>query len=139
VHHLFDLKEKSVEELLQIGDVGDKVAASIFEYFHNEENLKMLNELHAIGLNMEAKIEGDAATKKFSGLTFLFTGTLPTLGRSKAEEMVEANGGAVLGTVSKKLNYLIVGADAGSKLEKAQKIASIIILDESEFLKMLGG
>ena len=137
IHHLFDLKEKSVEDLLQIGDVGDKVAASIFEYFHNDENLKMLSELQSHGLNMDAKIEGDAASKKFNGLTFLFTGTLPTLGRSKAEEMVEANGGAILGSVSKKLNFLVVGADAGSKLEKAQKITTIKIIDEAEFLKMV--
>jgi DNA ligase (NAD+) len=137
IHHLFDLKEKTVEDLLQIGDVGDKVAASIFEYFHNEENLKMLDELQAIGLNMEAKMEGNSSTKKFSGLTFLFTGTLPSLGRSKAEEMVEANGGAVLGTVSKKLNYLIVGADAGSKLEKAKEISTIKIIDETEFMNLV--
>ncbi|MEN9523328.1 MAG: ligase LigA, partial [Bacteroidota bacterium] len=102
-----------------------------------ENNLKMLEELKKIGLNFEAKIVGDSSTKKFNGMTFLFTGTLPTLGRTKAEAMVEENGGTVLGSVSKKLNYLIVGADAGSKLEKAQKISTIKIMDESEFLRMV--
>jgi DNA ligase (NAD+) len=67
----------------------------------------------------------------------LFTGTLPTLKRSEAEGMVEANGGQILGGVSSKLNYLVVGEDAGSKLEKAKKINSVKIISEAEFLKMV--
>ena len=72
-----------------------------------------------------------------TGQSFLFTGTLPTLKRSDAEAMVETNGGKILGGVSSKLNYLVVGEDAGSKLEKAKKINSVKIISEAEFLKML--
>jgi DNA ligase (NAD+) len=72
-----------------------------------------------------------------SGQSFLFTGTLPTLKRTQAEEMVEQNGGTILGGVSSKLNYLVVGEDAGSKLEKAKKINTVKIISEAEFLKML--
>jgi DNA ligase (NAD+) len=72
-----------------------------------------------------------------TGLTFLFTGTLPTLKRSDAEAMVEENGGQIVGGVSAKLNYLVVGEDAGSKLEKAKKINTVKIISEEEFLKRL--
>ena len=71
------------------------------------------------------------------GLSFLFTGTLPTLKRSEAEAMVEEDGGQILGGVSAKLNYLVVGEDAGSKLEKAKKINTVKIISEEEFLKMI--
>ena len=137
IRHLLDLKGMSKEQLKIMDDVGEKVAESIFEFFHNEENLKLLKELEVLGVNMIATETAGMEGKKLSGMSFLFTGTLPTLGRSKAEAMVEENGGTVAGTVNKKLNYLVVGADAGSKLEKAQKIRTIKILSEEEFLKML--
>ena len=73
-----------------------------------------------------------------TGQSFLFTGTLPTLKRSEAEEMVETNGGQILSGVSSKLNYLVVGEDAGSKLEKAKKINSVKIISEDDFLKLIG-
>ena len=77
------------------------------------------------------------AAGNLTGQTFLFTGTLPTLKRSEAEAMVEENGGQILSGVSTKLNYLVVGEDAGSKLEKAKKINSVKIISEAEFLKMI--
>ncbi|MFM2225663.1 MAG: ligase LigA [Bacteroidota bacterium] len=133
-----EIKVEDVEKkLMKFQDIGKKSAQSLIEYFSNENNLKMLEELKNLGLNFEAKVAENSLSKKFSELTFLFTGTLPTLGRSKAEAIVEEHGGTVLGSINKKLNYLIVGADAGSKLEKAQKIASIKIIDEAEFLKMV--
>ena len=79
-----------------------------------------------------------ASGGNLNGLTFLFTGTLPTLKRSEAEEMVEQNGGQILSGVSSKLNYLVVGEDAGSKLEKAKKIKTVKIISENEFLKLIG-
>ena len=79
-----------------------------------------------------------ASGGNLGGLSFLFTGTMPTLKRSDAEAMVEKNGGKITGSVSSKLNYLVVGDDAGSKLEKAKKINSVKIISEAEFLKMLG-
>jgi DNA ligase (NAD+) len=96
----------------------------------------LLKELQELGLQMEAgkkeMVEGNLNEQ-----TFLFTGTMNELKRSDAEAMVEKNGGKILGGVSSKLNYLVVGADAGSKLEKAKKIPSIKILSEEEFIKML--
>ena len=77
-------------------------------------------------------------TGNLSGSTFLFTGTLPTLKRSEAEALAEAQGGQVLSGVSAKLNYLVVGEDAGSKLEKAKKLNTVRILTEAEFLKLVG-
>lgn len=137
VNGLFDFKNYSLEQLQQLEDVGVKVAASIFEFFQNNDNVKMLEELQALGTNMESQKKMVAADGTLSGQTFLFTGTLNKLKRSQAEEMVEANGGKILGAVSSKLNYLVVGEDAGSKLEKAKKISSIKILSEDEFLEMV--
>ena len=77
-------------------------------------------------------------TGNLTGQSFLFTGTLPTLKRSEAEAIVEANGGIILGGVSAKLNYLVVGEDAGSKLDKAKKLNTIKIISEEEFLQMTG-
>ena len=136
VGNIFDFANYGIEELQQLEDVGVKVAASIYEFFKNEDNIKMLQHLQELGLVMEskkaAKVEGN-----FNGQTFLFTGTLNKLKRSDAEQMVEAHGGKILSGVSSKLNYLIVGDDAGSKLEKAKKIPAIHILSEDEFLKMI--
>lgn len=137
VSNIFDFASYSLEELQQLEDVGIKVAASIHEFFKNEDNIHMLQLLQGLGLVMEskkaAKVEGN-----LNGQTFLFTGTLNQLKRSDAEAMVEANGGKILSGVSSKLNYLVVGEDAGSKLEKAKKIPAIHILSEDEFIKMIG-
>ena len=139
VKHLLDFSEYSIEQLKELEDVGVKVAESIFQYFRLRENIEMLKELENAGVNLkniqqEAQIDGT-----LNGLTFLFTGTLPTLKRQEAETMAESKGGKILGGVSSKLNFLVVGEDAGSKLEKAKKIASIRILSENEFLKLLNG
>ncbi len=137
VSNIFDFTNLSLEQLQQLEDVGVKVAGSIYEFFRNEDNVKMLLQLKAIGLNMESAKTGKAADGSLAGQTFLFTGTLNKLKRSEAEEMVENNGGKILGAVSSKLNYLVVGEDAGSKLEKAKKIATVKILSEDEFLEMI--
>ena len=96
----------------------------------------MLKELETLGLQLQS-IKKQSTCGRLEGKTFLFTGTLNQLKRSQAEEMVEANGGKILSGVSSKLDYLIVGEDAGSKLEKAKKIASIQILDEDSFIKLV--
>ncbi len=136
VDDIFDLENKTVEELMQWEDVGVKVAQSIFDYFHDESNRHMLRELEKAGVQMKG-VKRDKNTGSLSGKTFLFTGTLSQLKRSEAEEMVEQNGGTILSGVSSKLNYLITGADAGSKLEKAKKMPTIQILSEEEFLRMM--
>lgn len=136
VDSIFDLQNYSEEDLQQLKDIGHKVAESIFQFFHNEDNIKMLNELKEKGINLQGdkskEIEG-----RFSGCTFLFTGTMPGLKRSEAEKMAEDNGGKLLSSVSSNLNYLVVGESAGSKLTKAQKIKSIKIINEEEFLNMI--
>lgn len=97
----------------------------------------MLEQLEKLGLQLKNIKKEHATDGNLTGLSFLFTGTLPTLKRSDAEGMVEENGGHILTGVSTKLNYLVVGEDAGSKLEKAKKINSVKIISEDEFLKLV--
>lgn len=138
VDDIFAFQHLSEEELQQMEDVGDKVSKSIYAFFHNPDNITMLEQLAAAGLQTKKPlmlpVEGNLA-----GQTFLFTGTLSKLKRTEAEERVERNGGKLLSGVSSKLNYLVAGLDAGSKLEKAKKIPGIKIIDEEEFLKILPG
>lgn len=137
VKHLLDLQNYSLEDLQNLEDIGPKVGGSIYHFFRNKDNIKMIQQLEKLGLKLKNDIKEHATGGNLTGQSFLFTGTLPTLKRSEAEGMVEANGGQILGGVSSKLNYLVVGEDAGSKLEKAKKINSIKIISEAEFLKML--
>ena len=107
-------------------------------FFRLEENRHMINELEKAGVNLSnhhKKQKNDAGV--LSGKTFLFTGTLSHFKRSDAEAMVEEKGGSIISGVSSKLNYLIVGTDAGSKLEKAKKLGSVNILTEEQFLKLI--
>jgi DNA ligase (NAD+) len=136
VDSIFDLKDLSVEELQHLKDIGNKVAESIFDFFHNDDNIQMLKQLEEKGVN----IKGDKTPQregKLSGSTFLFTGTLPTLKRSEAEKLAEENGGKLLSSVSSNLNYLVAGESAGSKLEKAKKIKTVRIITEEDFLNLI--
>ena len=137
VNHLLDFQNYSLEDLQNLEDVGPKVGGSIYHFFRNKDNIKMIQQLEKLGLKLKNEKKEHATGGNLAGQSFLFTGTLPTLKRSEAEEMVEKNGGAILSGVSSKLNYLVVGEDAGSKLEKAKKINSIKIISEAEFIKML--
>jgi DNA ligase (NAD+) len=137
VSYLPDVKDKSQEELQQLDDVGPKVASAIYEFFQNNDNLQLLKELEDLGIQLKNEHKEIHTGGNMNGLTFLFTGTLPTLKRSDAEKMVEENGGSILSGVSAKLNYLVVGEDAGSKLEKAKKLNTVKIISEEEFLSML--
>ena len=133
-----DLYDQTIEQLSTLEDVGPKVASSVVKFFSNKENRDMLDRLEASGVNLvNLKKAETQATGTLTGKTFLFTGTLNQLKRSDAENMVEEKGGAILGSVSAKLNYLVVGADAGSKLEKAKKLGSVAILDEQEFINLI--
>lgn len=136
VHHLLDFASFSLEHLQKLEDVGPKVAGSVYQFFHNDQNIQLLGELEAVGLQFKNLKKDLHAAGNLSGQTFLFTGTLVQLKRSEAEALVEQNGGKLLSGVSSKLNYLVVGEDAGSKLEKAKKIATIKVITEKEFLKM---
>lgn len=138
VEHLLDFKNFSLEQLQNLEDVGPKVAGSIYEFFSNKENIQMLEKLESLGVKLKNDKKELSTGGNLSGQTFLFTGTLAKLKRSDAEEMVEKNGGKLLSGVSSKLNYLVVGEDAGSKLEKAKKINTVKIITEDEFLSMIG-
>ncbi len=135
VNHLLDLQKMNKEELQKIDDVGVKVADSIYQFFSAPENMEMLNKLEDMGLQLHS-IKKQSASGSLNGKSFLFTGSLIKMKRTDAEELVEANGGKILSGVSSKLDYLIVGEDAGSKLEKAKKIASIQILSEDDFIQL---
>ena len=137
VGHLTDLAGYSIEDLQALEDVGPKVATSVYQFFRNPDNLRLVKELESLGLALKSGKSTTVAEGNLNGQTFLFTGTLNRLKRSEAEESVERNGGKILSGVSSKLNYLVVGEDAGSKLEKAKKIPSIHILTEDEFIKLL--
>ena len=138
VAHLLELKDFDEEKLKTLEDVGPKVAGSVVQFFNNDDNLEMIAELESLGLQLKNARKERSADGNLAGQSFLFTGTMNKLKRSEAEELVEKNGGKIVSGVSSKLNYLVVGEDAGSKLEKAKKINSIRILSEDEFLEMIG-
>ncbi|MGC4234093.1 MAG: NAD-dependent DNA ligase LigA [Niabella sp.] len=138
VSHLLDLRNLSLEELQTLEDIGPKVAGSIVHFFSSEDNINMLKELESLGIKMNNSKKQMHDGGALEGVTFLFTGTLPTLKRSEAEALAEAKGGKILSGVSAKLNYLVVGEDAGSKLDKAKKLNTVNIISEAEFLKMIG-
>lgn len=136
VNCLEDLKNFTITDLMKLPDIGDKVATEIYNFFHNEQNLKMIQQLKELGVNVCNPKEEKRG--KLAGLNFVFTGALKCCSREKAKEIVESLGGNVLDTVSKKVHYLVVGEEPGSKLQKAQKIPTIKIINEEEFLKMIG-
>ena len=137
VDYLLDFEKFSLEELQNLEDVGIKVAGSIYQFFHLEDNIRMIKKLEELCVNLRNTNKKVETNGILNQQTFLFTGSLPTLKRSEAEELVEKNGGKLLGSVSSNLNYLVVGEDAGSKLDKAKKAGSIKIISEEEFLKMI--
>lgn len=139
VDHLLALKNYTIEDLQQLDDIGPKVAGSIVNYFSNAKNIILLEELESLGVQLKNEMKTQVIEGGLTGQTFLFTGTLNKLKRSEAEAMVEAKGGKLLSGVSSKLNYLIVGEDAGSKLDKAKKLNTVNILSEDEFLKVIEG
>lgn len=128
------LMAASLEELTAVNDIGQVSAGCIRDYFDEEKNRRIIERLIAAGVNMESGEQ--ASGGRFEGMTFVITGTLPGMDRKEAQTMVEANGGKVSGSVSKKTTYLLAGENAGSKLAKAQELGTKII-DEAEFRKML--
>ncbi len=125
----------SEEELKQVNDIGEISAKSIFDYLHDSVNIDIIERLKTAGVNMtEAEKEG--ATDKLSGLTFVITGTLPTMGRKEAQELIELHGGKCAGSVSKKTNYLVAGEAAGSKLDKANALG-VTVLDEAGLISLI--
>jgi DNA ligase (NAD+) len=131
------LAAASQEELSAIRDIGKIMATSIHEWFHLEENLGLLERLRTAGVNFR-QAGNVTKAKTFSGKQFVLTGKLEGLSREQAQELIEAHGGRVTSSVSKKTDFVVAGSDAGSKLEKAQTLG-ISILDEAEFTRLLAG
>ena len=124
-------------ELVQVNDIGEISARSIYEYLHDPVNIDIISRLKAVGVNMIEE-EKEGVTDKLAGLTFVITGTLPTMGRKEAQELIELNGGKCAGSVSKKTNYLVAGEAAGSKLDKANALG-VTVLSEDELVAMING
>ncbi len=135
VNNLMELKDKEIEDLLAIPDIGETTANDLYTFFHDPENLALLRRMQEEGLNMTVT-EQEGTSEKLSGMTIVVTGTLPTLGRKEAEELIVKNGGKATGSVSKKTTYVLAGEAAGSKLEKA-KTLGIPVISEEELRKML--
>lgn len=119
-------------------DMGEKIAESVVTWFSTPSNLDLLERLAAAGLTMTFTPPASQEDNPFFGKTLVFTGTMPTLGRAEAKTMAQDVGAKVSGSVSKKTDYVIAGAEAGSKLEKAQQLG-VTVIDEAEFLRMLKG
>ncbi len=127
----------TVDELIEVNDIGEISAKSIFEYLHDSANIDIIERLKAAGVNMTQE-EKEGATEKLAGLTFVITGTLPNMGRKECQELIELNGGKCSGSVSKKTNYLVAGEAAGSKLDKANALG-VTVLDEAALIAMING
>lgn len=131
-HGLDKLAEASEEELLEVHEIGPEVARSIREWFSHARNRKLVRELEQLGVEPQAGPK--PLSGKLKGLTLVVTGTLETLSRSEAHALIEAHGGTVGASVTKKTSFLVVGAEAGSKLDKAKGLG-VSVLTEEEFLK----
>lgn len=130
-----DIMNASVEDLARVDGIGDKIAKSIYEFFHDENNIRMLSEFKNLGFKFENTVQN--RTNELEGKTFVLTGTLNSMTRDEAGDKIKMKGGKTASSVSKKTSYVIAGANPGSKLDKAQDLG-VIILNEEEFLKLIG-
>ena len=130
------LKEASVEQLTEVNDIGEVSALCIRNFFTDEKNIEILDRLKEYGVNMQAE-ETETVESVLTGKTVVVTGTLPTLGRKEASELIEKYGGKASGFVSKKTDYVLAGENAGSKLTKAQELG-IPVISEEQLKEMLG-
>ena len=129
------IESATLEELSRIEGIGDKIAQSVFAFFHNKENINMVKEFIDLGFNFnDSKIE---KSTELAGKTFVLTGTLQTMTRDEASSKIKLMGGKTSSSVSKNTSYVVAGANPGSKLDKAQKLG-VIILTEDEFLNLIG-
>ncbi len=134
--NLDTLMAADIDGLQQVSDVGPVVAASIARFFAEPHNIEVIEQLRAAGVTWPEGAPSVVASSPIAGKTFVLTGTLPTLTRDEAKDMIEVLGGKVAGSVSKKTDYVVAGAEAGSKLDKAQALG-VTILDESKFRELL--
>lgn len=130
------IMDASVDELLQVNDVGPIVAHSLHTFFAQPHNREVVEQLRAAGVHWDEAVPAEKPAQILAGMTVVLTGTLPTMGRDDAKDLLEAAGAKVSGSVSKKTHYLVAGADAGSKLTKAQELG-VPVLDEAGMLALL--
>ncbi|HEX4156358.1 MAG TPA: NAD-dependent DNA ligase LigA [Acidobacteriaceae bacterium] len=131
-----ELRSATADQLMAVNEVGPRVADAIVEFFSNKKNQQLVDDLKKLGLELTAEKRVIGTT--LAGLTFVLTGTLPTLTRDEAKARIESAGGKVSGSVSKKTNYVVAGDEAGSKLDKARELG-VEVLDEAALLKLLAG
>jgi len=137
--NVWDLANATQEELEQVDEIGVRIAESVVAFFIDVKNLIVLERLQLAGIQLEINENDQQLTSSvFEGKSFLFTGKLTQFTRDDAKEMVEQNAGKTISGVSKKLDYLVVGEKAGSKLKKAEALGTVTILTETEFLELLG-
>ncbi|MBL7791413.1 MAG: NAD-dependent DNA ligase LigA [Saprospiraceae bacterium] len=141
INHLLDLRNWTVDDYLHIKDIGPVVAENLSAFFHNARNVEMLETLETLGVNLrqtdEDRPKAADASAPLHGKTILFTGSLQKMSRKEAQEKAEAAGAKNLSAVSSKLDILVVGEDAGSKLKKARELGTVQILTEQEFLELV--
>ncbi len=131
------LMEASVEELVAIPEIGSTVAKSVRDWFDDDENRALCDRLRAAGVNTKSSRKSSASLdERFASKQFVLTGTLSTFTRDEAKALIEARGGRVNSSVSKKTDYVIAGEAAGSKLDKAESLG-VTVIDEAAFKKML--
>jgi DNA ligase (NAD+) len=133
---LDELRTASLEQLAAVNDVGPVIATSVFRWMNDSRNKALIEQLRKAELNFQSALfTPGSAAGPLAGLTFVLTGTLPNLKREQAAAKIEAAGGKVSGSVSKKTHYVVAGEDAGSKLDKAKKLG-VKVIDEAELLKL---
>ena len=123
---------------MQVSEVGAVIAAAVARFFAEPHNVEVVQALRKAGVKWrEGKLKRSAASGVAAGKTFVLTGTLPSLSRDQARDMIQAAGGKVSGSVSKKTDYVVAGADPGSKLAKAEELG-VAVIDETQLVEMLG-
>lgn len=130
------LSAATFEDLQKVPDIGEITAKNIFDFFKDEVNLKLVDELKSAGLTLEIEPVAQVSTSEIAGKSFVLTGKLEKYTRAAASRLIEERGGIVRGSVSKNTDFVIVGEDAGSKLAKAQQLG-IKILSETDFENLL--
>ena len=124
------------EELERVEEVGPRISKSILDFFARDANRELIEHMKAAGVGMTAEIK--KRSSQLAGLTFVLTGTLPTLSRDEAKKRIEEAGGKTAGSVSKKTSYVVAGEEAGSKLDKAMEL-KVPVIDEAGLLRLLAG
>ena len=142
INHVLDLKDWTEENFTDIKDIGPVVALNVMDYFSKSENIALLEEMESLGVNLQ-QTESDkpleiAEDAPLVGKSILFTGSLQQMGRKEAQKLAKEAGAKVISAVSSKLDILVVGEKAGSKLKKAEALGTVEIMTEAAFVELIG-